>query len=178
MSPFQPVGERARWVEVYDLLCGASIGDVITYERLGEVLDLDASLDRHRIQMAVRRAAQEHERQDKRALDSVTNVGYRIVEAGEHIMLAKRHQSRASKALVRGHSKAINVDVSGLDAETRGALETVARAFALQMEFNRRFDVRQKRLVAAVSAATTRVDRSEQEIVELRARLDRLEGAP
>lgn len=175
MSPFQPVGERARWVEVYELLKTAAIGDVVTYERLGELLELDASAERHRIQMAVRRAAQEHEQQDKRALDSVKNVGYRVVDAPEHLVLARRHQSKASKSLVRGHSKAVNVDLSGLDPETRGALETVARAFAMQMDFNRRFDVRQKRLEAALDAASTRVDRSEQEIAELRARLDRLE---
>ncbi|MBN6054526.1 hypothetical protein JYK22_21470, partial [Nonomuraea sp. RK-328] len=162
---------------MYELLRSASIGDVLTYEQLGEALDLDPVSERNKIQMAVRRAAQEHEQQDKRALDSVTNVGYRIVEASEHILLARRHQSKASKALVRGHSKAINVDLSGLDSATRGALETVARAFAMQMEFNRRFDVRQKRLEAALDAASTRVDRSEQEIAELRARLDRLEGA-
>ena len=128
--------------------------------------------------MAVRRAAQEHEKADKRALDSVKNVGYRIVEAAEHIMLARRHQSKASKSLVRGHSKAVNVDLSGLDTQTREALETVARAFAMQMDFNRRFDVRQKRLESAVAAASVRVDRSEQEIAELRARLDRLEETP
>lgn len=178
MSPFQPSGERSRWVEVYEVLRASAIGDVLTYERLGDVLDLDPKSERHKIQMAVRRAAAEHERQDKRALDSVKNVGYRIVEASEHIMLARRHQSRASKSLVRGHSKAVNVDLSGMDTQTRHALETVARAFSMQMDFNRQFDVRQKRLEDAVATASVKVDRSEQEIAELRARLDRLESPP
>lgn len=176
MSPFQPAGVRARWLEVYDVLKAAKVGDIITYEQLGEALELDPAADRHKIQMAVRRAAQEHEKADKRALDSVKNVGYRIVDAPEHVMLARRHQSKASKALVRGHSKAVNVDFGRVDAETRKALEMIAQGFALQMDFNRRFDVRQKRLEAALDAASTRVDRSEQEIAELRARLDRLEG--
>lgn len=176
MSPFQPAGVRARWLDVYDALKASSVGDVVTYEQLGGVLKLDPDADRHKIQMAVRRAGAQYEQYDKRALDAVKNVGYRIVEAPEHLMLARRHQSKASKSLVRGHSKAVNVDLSGMDTQTRNALETVARAFAMQMDFNRRFDVRQKRLEDALKAASTRVDRSEQEIAELRARLDRLEG--
>lgn len=176
MSPFEPAGERARWKDVYDVLKAASIGDVVTYEQLGEALQLDPEADRHKIQMAIRRAAAEHEQQDKRALDAVTNVGYRIVEASEHLELARRHQSKASRALIRGHSKAVNVDLTGMDAQTRTALETVARAFAMQMDFNRRFDVRQKRLEEALNAASVRVDRSEQEIADLRSRLERLES--
>lgn len=184
MSPFQPAGVRARWLDVYDVLKAAKVGDIITYEQLGEALELNATTDRHKIQMAVRRAAQEHEKADKRALDSVKNVGYRIVDAPEHVMLARRHQSKAFKALVRGHSKAVNVDFGRVDAETRKALETIAQGFALQMDFNRRFDIRQSRLEEAVSQASTRVERTEQEIAkliaqqeELKARLDRQEQA-
>jgi len=137
---------------------------------------MDPATDRHRIQMTVRRAAQEHEREDKRALDAVPNVGYRIVKANEHLILAHRQQRRSSRALARGHSKAINVDLSNVDEATRHALDVVAQAFALQMDFNRRFDVRQRRLEGALSSVNEKAARSEGEIAELKARLERLEG--
>lgn len=175
MAGFKPIGERARWRIVYDLFCTAKVDEVVTYEQLGEVLDLDAENDRHRIQMAVRRAAQEHERADKRAVTSVPNVGYRIARAPEHVVLARHQQKRSTRALARGHSKAVNVDLSGLDESTRHALDVIAQGFALQMDFNKRFDVRQRRLEGTLSTVARRAERSEEEIAELRARLERLE---
>jgi hypothetical protein len=176
MSPFTPKGDRARWRAVYDLLRGSAVGDVITYEQIGEALDLDPEDDRHRIQMAVRRAAKEHEEQDRRAIEVVPNSGYRIVEAPEHLRLARKQQKKSSRALVRGHSKVTHVDLSGMDPDTRHAFEVVARAFTMQMEFNKRFDVRQERIENAVSEMTERTERTEQEIADLKARLARLEG--
>lgn len=174
MAAFQPAGDRARWRTVYDLLRTSKTDEVITYETLAEALELDPT-ERHRIQMAVRRAAQEHEETDKRALVVVPNVGYRVVRAPEHIGLARSHQRRSTRSLARGWSKAVNVDLSGVDEATRHALEVVAQAFALQMDFNRRFDVRQQRLEEAVSNTSQRMNRSEEEIAELRERLRRLE---
>lgn len=176
MAAFKPEGERARWQTIYDVLCEAKVGDVVTYERLAEALGLDAVGDRHRIQVAMRRAALEHEQADKRAVDAVANVGYRVVEAPEHLVLAKRHQRRANRQLARGHSKAVNVDLSNLDPDVRHAFEVVAQAFSMQMEFNRRFDVRQKRVEQSIRDAEQRAERTEAEIAELKARLERLEG--
>jgi len=180
MSPFQPIGEVARWQAVYALLRATKTGDVLTYEAIGEALDLDSKADRHAIQMAVRRAAKEHEEADKRAIEAVPNKGYRVVEAPEHLRLARGQSRRASRALVRGQSKAVNVDLGLLEPETRRAFEVVAAAFAAQIEFNKRFDIRQKRLEKAFEDIADRTDkteqRTEQEIAELKARLARLEG--
>lgn len=176
MSPFEPVGAKARWRIVYDLLRATGTGEVLSYERIGEALGLDHAADRHGIQMAVRRAAKEHEVNDRRAIEAVPNAGYRIVEAPEHLRLARGQQKRAGKALERGQSKVVHVDLSGLEPETRRAFEVVARAFAMQMDFNKRFDVRQKRLEESVDAMSERTERTEQEIADLKARLARLEG--
>lgn len=176
MNPFEPLGDRARWRLIYDLLVKAETGEVITYQQLAEELGLDADADRHAIQMAVRRAAREHEEVDKRALDVLPNTGYVIVPAPEHLRLARGHQRRANRALARGHSKVVHVDLSGLEPETRHAFEIVARAFAMQMDFNKRFDVRQAKLEGAVNAMSQRAQRTDEEISELKARLARLEG--
>lgn len=176
MSPFQPAGDRARWRDVYDLLQDTKTGDVLTYEEIGAALKLDPDDDRHMIQMAMRRAAKEHEEAGRRAVEAVPNEGYRVVEAPEHLRLARGQQKRAGRALARGQSKVTNVDLSGLEPETRRAFEVVARAFAMQMDFNKRLDVRQAKLEQAVGAMSERTERTEQEIAELKARLARLEG--
>lgn len=176
MSPFKPIGQVARWRLVYDLLQKADVDQIVTYEELGAALDLDPETDRHPIQMAMRRAAKEHEEVDLRAVDAVPNIGYRVVRPPEHVMLARRQQKRSTRALARGYSKAVHVDLSNVDPETRHALEMIARAFAVQMDFNRRTDVRQKRLEEALATVARRVERTEEEHAELLARLERLES--
>lgn len=176
MTPFEPVGDRARWRMIYDELKGLKVGDVISYADLGAACDLDPKTDRQRIQMTMRRAAKEFEEVNKHALEVVPNVGYRVVEITEHLRLARGQQKRAGRALVRGHSKVVNVDFNAIDSETRKAFEVVARAFSMQMEFNRRFDSRQRRLEDVIESVSTRADRTEAEIEALRERLARLEG--
>lgn len=177
MAPFQPIGAEARWRVVYDLLSAAPTGDLVTYDEMAQALDLDPLKNRPTIQAAVRRAAKEHERSDKRAIDAVPNAGYRVVEVAEHLQLARRYQKRAGNALASGHSKAVNVDLNGADPEVRHALEVVAQAFSMQMDFNRRFDVRQRKLEQTVAQIVNRESRSQAEIEELRSRLERLEKA-
>lgn len=175
MSPFEPAGETARWRILYDLLSGRTVGDVLNYEVMAEALDLDPIEDRHTIQLAMRRASKELELENKHAVEAVQNVGYRIVEPEEHLRLARGQQRRSSRALARGHSKVVNVDLSNVDPEVRNAFQVVASAFAMQMEFNRRTDVRQKKLEGALDAVREKSTRTDEEVAELRARLDRLE---
>ncbi len=175
MTPFVAKGEQARWRTIYALLQPLQVDAVLTYEQIGDALELDPSEDRHTIQMAVRRAAREFETEDKQALDVVPNIGYRVVPAPEHLVLAKRQQRRAGKALARGHSKVIHVDLDGLDPEVRTAFQVVAQAFAMQMDMNRRLSGRQDKLEKAVKDIAGRSERSEGEVAELRARLERLE---
>lgn len=175
MSPFEPVGETARWRVLYQLLKETNIDGVLTYERMGVALDLDADTDRHTIQVAMRRAAKELESVDKHAVEAVPTVGYRVVWPEEHLSLARSQQRRSSKALARGHSKVVNVDLEGVDPEIRNAFQVVAAAFAMQMDFNRRTDVRQKKLEEALEAVHEKSTRTHEEVTELRERLERLE---
>ena len=52
---------------------------------------------------------------------------------------------------------------------TRRGFELMAVAFARQEDFNRRLDIRQRRLEESVAAVTQTVDRSAEEVAELRA---------
>lgn len=176
MAPFEPQGPRAKWRIVYDLLVEAAVNDVLTYDDMGVALGVDPVTKRHQIQMAMQRAAKEHERVDLRAVAAIPNVGYRVVEPQEHMALARNQQKRSSRALERGHSKVTNVDLNAMDPEVRDAFHVVAQAFSMQMEFNRRMDVRQKRLEDAVNSMSNRTTKSEDEIEQLKKRLARLEG--
>lgn len=178
MTPFEPVGEQARWRILYDLLRKLEVNDTLSYAEMGEALELDPDADRSRIQMAFRRAAKEYEEVDQRAVDVVTNVGYRIVEPPEHLRLARRHQKRSRGELTKGQSKVVHVDLSGMDVETRRAFAVVGQAFAMQQDMMRRMDVRQSRLEEAVAATVEKQERSAEELAELRARLERLERGP
>lgn len=175
MSPFEPAGETARWRILYQLLSNTPVDGVLTYETMADSLDLDPVADRHTIQVAMRRAGVELEKVEKHAVEAVQNVGYRVVEPEEHLRLARSQQRRSTKALQRGQSKVVNVDLSNVDPEVRQAFQVVASAFAMQMEFNRRTDVRQKKLEDALETVREQSTRTDEEVAELRARLERLE---
>lgn len=176
MEAFTPIGERARWCELYDLLCSAETNAVITYEEMAEALGLDPDKDRQAIRTALYRAAKEHEEIDKRAVIAVPRKGYRLVEPQEHLGLARRHQRRASRSLVRGHGKATNVDMSRMEPETRKALEMVGSVIALQMDFNRRAESKIAAHDKAIKSLVEARDRTDAEREEFRARLERLES--
>jgi hypothetical protein len=173
---FEPVGERARWLDVYDLLRATEVNGVISYESMGEALGLDPDRDRPSIRSALYRAAKEFEEIDKRAITAVPRRGYRVVEPREHLGLARRHQKRSARSLVRGHSKAINVDLSKVDPETRKALEMVAGVIALQSDFNRRAEAKLVAHDKAIKSLVEAKDRTDAERDEFRERLERLEA--
>lgn len=177
MTRFEALGREARWRTLYTLLKPLHVGDIITYEDMAQALELAPDADRQTLRGPLYRAAKEFEEVDKHALEAVPNTGYRIVEIVEHLTLAQRQQKRAGRALQRGHSKVVNVDFNGVDPQVRKGFEVVAQAFSMQMDFNRRFDVRQKRLEKVMRETGQRTERNEAEIAELRDRLARLEQA-
>lgn len=172
---FKPLGNVARWKLAFEVLFNTRPGDQVTFEQVGHALELDPRKDRHTIQMAVRDAAKVLEEEHYRAIRSIRNVGWRICEPQEHLELARKHQTRASRSLVRGQSKVINVDLTGVEPPVRHAIEVMARAFSMQMDFNKRFEVKQERLEQSINAIEETSNRSEKEIDELKQRLARLE---
>lgn len=179
MSPFVPVGEQARWRTIYDLLRDTKVNDVLTYSKMAVALELHPNEDRHTLQVAMRRAAREFLEVDSHAVTPVVNKGYRVVEATEHYDLARRHQRRSSRELVRGRSKITHVDFAALDPATQKAFEVVAQAFSAQLDFCRRLDIRQRQLSSALANIQQDHDqakqRTEEELQSMQERLARLE---
>lgn len=176
---FRPAGDIARWRILYDLLRATSVGDILSYEKMAEALDLDPATERHIMQVAIRRAAEEFAFVDNHAVAAVPNVGYRVVEAKEHMDLAKGHQRRSRKQLMRAETKVVHVDVSALDPNSRKAFEVVATALAAQIDFCRRLDIRQRTLAQQLHAIQQdhreTSERTDEELARMRERLDRLE---
>lgn len=176
-KPFAPLGDRARWLEIYDLLVATPMNGIVSYQQMADALGLNPDVDRQLIQVTMRRAAKQHEVVDKRAVVAVPNQGYRVVEPAEHLGLARRQQVRSKRALARGHSKAVNVDMSKIEPETRKALDMVASVIALQMDFNRRAEGKLAAHDRAIRDLTEAKERTEEERQEFRERLERLEAA-
>jgi hypothetical protein len=175
MSPFEPAGESARWRIIYEQLAALDVGQTLTYEVMADALELDATSDRHVMQVAMRRAARELQVVNKHAVEAVKNVGYRVVEAEEHLRLAKGQQRKSSLALKRGDDLVKNVDLSDVDPEIRHAFQVVASAFAMQQDFNRRTDIRQKKLEESLAAMKVKSTKTEDEVAEILERLKQLE---
>lgn len=174
MSPFEPLGDAARWRIVYEYFARGAVEDTVTYDELAAALDLDPVKDRHTIQMAARRAARELLEVDKRAAEAVTNTGYRIVAASDQLRLARGKQKRAEVQVKGGQSLATNVDFNGMEPAIRQTFEVVAQAFRFQAEMMKQLDVRQRKLEDAVESMRTE---AKSDGADLRRRLAEAEAA-
>lgn len=175
MSPFKPKGAEARWRVLYRLLVAVPVGGVLTYEKMAAALNLDPLRHRSALNVAMRRAAQELEREDKRAVEVVRDEGHRVVDVDGQFRLARAHGRKAGTQLELAYSKATNIDLSNVDPEVRKGFELLARGFAEQMEINRRLISRQRRSERVLDSVSVRTDRTAEEVVELEKRLVELE---
>lgn len=74
---------------------------LVTYQQLGSALDLDPDRDLRKIAAAVNAAMKPLLKLHKRGLQNVSRVGYRILAAREHLVVASRHQNKAERAMSR-----------------------------------------------------------------------------
>ena len=177
MSPFTPIGEVSRWKTLYGVLQKTPVGGIAPYEELGAALGLDPVADRHTIQVAIRRAAQELEETDKRVVEPVTNVGYRVVEVTERLRLARQHQRKAVRALSRGKSKLVNITPTELATLPEPAQKLIHNATVLmaeQLDFNRRTDIRQKNFEDALATVERKSTATQDQVAALAAKLEAL----
>jgi hypothetical protein len=176
MSPFTPAGDRARWKAIYDQLVKLPVGGTLTYAEIGALLGLDPDADRHKIQMAVRRAAREHLLVDLRSITSVPNVGYQVVETERKLSIARVHQGKAARSVRRGRDHVVNASLDGLDPDTRAVFEAMAWKFSQQDEAIRRLDVRQQRHERQLAAARSAHEQTAEQLADIASRLARLEA--
>jgi hypothetical protein len=170
---FQPAGELSRRALVLGELRGHDVGDTVTYEDLAALLDTP---DRALIQSAVGAARKEFLRTDQRTVEAIPNVGYRIVEAADHIRLAKQRQARASRELVKSRDLVVYIDYNDLTPVERKMAEAMGYLLAQQSDFMRRSDIRHKNLERALDAITVEVAETKESQESISERLAAVEA--
>lgn len=94
--PFKPKGDLPEWRLIYDkLLQHADFGDVITYAELDEVLGRQFEENRSPLYRARTYLGEMRQRW----IEPLPRVGYRVIEAREHIMAAQQRKKRARRQL-------------------------------------------------------------------------------
>lgn len=138
LVPFEPIGEKSRRVQVIEIASSMNHDDVLTYEVLESLLNVD----RRTAQSAVNQALRGLEIDHNKTLEVVRNVGYRVVRPNEHTRLAMKHQRKSLRQVSKAKSKVDHVDLSTMTDGERAAVTIAAAALASQMDFARRADLR------------------------------------
>lgn len=130
--PFQPKREdgRPEWQLIYEVLVDLSVGDILRYDALAELLERDFREEGAR-RTPIARAMAELERTHQRTVRAVQNVGYEIVEGGAQVMLAQQQAHRGHRRFRRS---AVLASTTKRDALT---YEQTKRLDALQLMVER-----------------------------------------
>lgn len=157
MAAFTAKGEAAEWRLIYEAIREMAVGEVIRYDALDEVLGRSFT-DEGAKRNPLERARRELEEVDHRTLATVRGVGYRVVEAREHMVLARGHQIRSARQTKRAKEKLDSANLAALtDLERRRHEEMstqVAKLLSEQRRTNRRLaDL--ERLLDTVRKPTT-----------------------
>lgn len=162
-TAFRPKADRAEWRMVFDDLTTLDVGDVITYERLDEILGRPFIDGRGPIY----RATREMEKVNRRTMTAVPNVGYRVVDATEHEDLARHHHRKSRRQIRKALGKAQSADRSKLTAEQAERIDSVELSLSRQAEMIRRLDTRVGKVEGVVKNVSSKQDQSAEQIAKL-----------
>jgi hypothetical protein len=91
---FAPKGEKPEWLMIYEaLLANAEPGTIVTYAELEALLNREFATNRGPLY----RARQELGELRKHWLESVPNVGYRVIEPTEHVRISATHRRKSRR---------------------------------------------------------------------------------
>lgn len=126
-APFKPKAELPEWRLIYDkLLVGADFGDVITIAQLDDALGRPFIDNR----TPLYRARQELGDMRRRWFEPVPGVGYRIIEASEHMHAAQARKQRARRQLRQMVKIGEVTDLSRLTPDQLAAFDSQAKVNA------------------------------------------------
>lgn len=112
------------WNELFKTFKDRKHGTVITYAELSDCIGFDIKTKRNILEGFKR----EMLRQNFKALESVRDVGYRIVEANEHSRLSLKEIKRAERRSRKGVEYALCIDFDSLnDIEKRQITDIATR---------------------------------------------------
>lgn len=162
-TPTRKDGRSDRRV-VFELASGSAPDTTFTYEQLETALNagLDDAVDRDRVYRSVAQANKTLLREEKRYLCVVRGVGYRMINAGEHLPVALIKKDRAQTYLKKGIELLRNARMDELDATQRTLHEGQLLILG--------------GLYRATQESARRHDKAEALIDDLKARVEKLEG--
>lgn len=169
-NPFSPRGDRPQWQVVLDLLEDKQIDDVITYDELNEALDVE---DFRKNRSPIYKAAAVWGEMRKRALAPVNNVGYRVVDAPEHELLARAQHRKSKRALRRGRTLITNADRTRLTPEDRVRFDHMEETLGRHEDMIRRLEGRQTRTEKALRETRVASEATEAKVSAIEETLKR-----
>jgi hypothetical protein len=166
-TPFEPKGDVARWVPVYERLRNMAIGEVITYAELSELAGIDITLDRS----PYVRAARELLEENQRAMKNISEEGYAVAHPSEQPELARLQTRKASRRLKSAISLLGNTDYNYLTPQQRQRSEARQEALTTTQDMVRRLARRQDQLEEGLKAARQETQAVRRETKETTAEL-------
>lgn len=167
VKPFQPKGEVARWVLVYENLRDLEPGTVVTYAELSEWAGVDIRYDRS----PVERAKKELLEKEQRGLTNEREVGYRVMHASEHGMEARTQTKKADRRIRHAINLLENADRNQLSTQQGQLYDAHAGALQAVHDMTRRLSRRQDRLEVALEVARNETRAVRRETKETTAEL-------
>jgi len=137
-EPFEPKGRVSEATLLYEFYSKLSTGDVVTYEQLDEILGRSFLDSRSPHYTAVNRL----QKNDKKSMDVVRNVGYRVVSASEHERLALHHHAKSRRQLRKSVAKAASANRAELSQEERHRIDSLEGTLRNHASMLKRLDER------------------------------------
>jgi hypothetical protein len=141
-TPFQPKASDgiAQWERLYGYFQGLPHGHVATYDEVLAATEIDLRINR----MPIYKCIQQLEENDKKTLESVHSVGYKVAQPNEHELLARRHHRSARRQLAKSVRKARSANRSLLTATERQRIDDIEVTLSRHADAIRRLDGRVK----------------------------------
>ncbi|WJK33109.1 hypothetical protein [Solwaraspora sp. WMMA2065] len=130
-------------------------GDILSYDEMGQLLDLDPADHtggRQAIHAAARKAAEVLLTRHRTVFTVARGRGYQHARPDQVLDLAHRHQARAVAEVTDAHTKVGTIDLTRLDVTAARLVQATATGLAHQTAMMRQLDVRQNRLDTAMAA--------------------------
>lgn len=143
---FRPKGDQPEWRLIYDEFRKHGPGDVVTYQRLTQVLGRDFLASR----VPLQRAVKELENADHRTLVCERGTGYRIAAAAEHEQLVHVHSRRSRRQLAKAVAKARSANRAELTFDQARRLDNLEVHLSQHAGMLRRLDARDRQRAAEI----------------------------
>jgi hypothetical protein len=166
-KPFEPKGDVARWVPVYERLRDMAIGEIITYSELSELAGIDIQQDRG----PYVRAAKELLEKNQRAMKNIPEEGYAVAHPSEQGELARGQTRKASRRLTAAIRLVGNTDANYLTPDQRLVNDRRHEALTAQSDMLRRLARRTTRLEEGLEKAREETRAARRESKETTAGL-------